>query len=67
MSNSNNEGKLEGWPYSIECGLKVVQGAVVDIYIFKIPCSLSVAMISDQVYTQEDYLQIVQDPNIFKG
>lgn len=53
LLNTGNEGKLEGWPYSIECGLKVNQETATDIYIFKVPCSLSVVMEANLAFSTE--------------
>lgn len=41
LNGKNNEVEIDGWPYTIDCALKVND----DIFIFKIPCSMSVSMV----------------------
>lgn len=62
MLADNNEAELDGWPYAIEAALKVSQGANDDVFVFLIPCSLSVAMTGEEV-SLEDYKKITENPN----
>jgi hypothetical protein len=55
LNSENKDAPLEGWPYTIDCGLKASQGEVEDAFVFKIPFSMSVAMISDPDVQLEDY------------
>lgn len=55
LEYENKDAPLEGWPYTIECGLKASQGESEDIFIFKIPFSMSVAMIANPEVTIEEY------------
>lgn len=45
LDAENEEGELEGWPYLIECALKVTKDETDDVFLLKIPCSMSVAML----------------------
>ena len=53
MLADNNEAELDGWPYAIEAALKVSQGAKDDVFVFLIPCSLSVAMTGEAVNLED--------------
>ena len=39
--------ELDGFPYHIDCALKVMD----DVYVFKVPCSLTVAMLGKKTLT----------------
>jgi hypothetical protein len=59
LDTENNYSEIEGWPYSIDCALKVLE----DAFVFKIPCSLTVAMIDNVNLPFEEYQQIVSNEN----
>lgn len=42
LSLDGNESELDSFPYHIDCALKVME----DAYVFRVPCSMTVAMVS---------------------
>ncbi len=46
---------MEGWPYSIDCALRVID----DVFIFKVPLCFLVVMVPDYAITIEEYKQIL--------
>ena len=54
LNNENSETEIDGWPYTIDCAMKVND----DVFIFRIPCSMSVAMIAESDLSIEDYKEI---------
>jgi len=55
LNSENKDAPLEGWPYTIDCGLKATQGETEDAFVFKIPFSMSVAMVANPEVTLEEY------------
>lgn len=51
LNAENAEGELDGWPYFIECALKFMHNELEDVFLLKIPCSVSVALLHNQEVT----------------
>ena len=49
LNNNNNETEIDGWPYTIDCAMKAND----DVFIFRIPCSMSVAMVTNNFSIEE--------------
>lgn len=58
LNNDNNQGELESFPYYIDCALKVLD----DVFVFKVPCSLSIGMLPGASVSVEEYKEIVSSP-----
>jgi Leucine-rich repeat (LRR) protein len=58
LNNDNSLSELESFPYYIDCALKVLD----DVYVFKVPCSLSVGMLPNATISVEEYKETVSDP-----
>ncbi len=55
--------ELDSFPYHIDCALKVMD----DAYVFRVPCSLTVAMIPNaSQITLDDYKNLVSNPQYTK-
>lgn len=55
LNNENSQGELDSFPYHIDCALKVMD----DVYVFKVPCSLSIGMLPNVAVSVEEYKEIV--------
>jgi hypothetical protein len=51
LNFENSQGELDSFPYHIDCALKVLD----DVYVFKIPCSLSIGMLPNVAMSIEEY------------
>jgi hypothetical protein len=58
LNNENNQGELDSFPYHIDCALKVLD----DVFVFKVPCSLSIGMLPDVTVSVDEYKEIVSSP-----
>jgi hypothetical protein len=58
LNNENAQSELDSFPYHIDCALKVMD----DVYVFKVPCSLSIGMLPNSTVTVEEYKEIVSSP-----
>lgn len=55
--------ELDSFPYHFDCALKIMD----DAYVFKVPCSLTVAMVSKaSLITLDEYKNIVSNPQYTK-
>jgi hypothetical protein len=62
LNNENSQGELDSFPYHIDCALKVLE----DVYVFKIPCSLSIGMLPGVTVAVDEYKEIVSNPQNHK-
>jgi hypothetical protein len=49
---------LDAFPYLIDCALKVFE----DVYVFRVPCSLSIGMVPGFTISLDDYKLLVSSP-----
>ena len=55
--------ELDSFPYHIDCALKVLD----DAFVFRIPCSLTVAMVPNAAAISfDEYKEIVSNPQYMK-
>jgi hypothetical protein len=63
LSFDGGMAELDGFPYHIDCALKVLE----DAYVFRIPCSLTVAMVPNApAVSFEEYKELVSNPDYVK-
>lgn len=62
LDTENNASQLDSFPYHIDCALKVLD----DVYVFKVPCSLSIGMVPNFTIQIDDYKEIVSNPQQIK-
>lgn len=58
LNNENSQGELDSFPYHIDCALKVLD----DVYVFKVPCSLSIGMLPNVTVSVDEYKETVSNP-----
>lgn len=57
LNQENGETELEEFPYFIDCALKVYD----DVFVFRVPCSLSIAMKPGYQSSENEYKEIISD------
>lgn len=63
LSENGPEGELDSFPYHIDCALKVFE----DAYVFRVPCSMTVAMIPNaSKISLDEYKDLVSNPQYTK-
>ena len=62
LNNENGFAEIEGWPYSIDCALKVGE----DVFLAKIPCCLSIGFRAGISMEVDQYKEIASNPEACK-
>ena len=63
LSTENAPAELTGFPYFIDCALKVFD----DVFVFKIPCSLTIGMVPNLNISLEEYKTVLSAADIVKN
>ncbi len=58
LNTDNVLAELDAFPYLIDCALKVFE----DVYVFRVPCSLSIGMVPGFTISLDDYKLLVSSP-----
>ena len=62
MNNENSYTEIEGWPYTIDCALKVND----DVFLAKVPCCLSIGFKSGFSMDIDEYKELASNPEACK-